>query len=60
MAKATAPHKTETTSALKEPGDLLDRIQRGETIVLTRHRRVVAVLRPPTEEERNAYGPVAA
>ena len=52
--------QTETTVALKEAGAIIERISRGETIVFTRHRRVVAVMRPPTDEEREQFGPNAA
>jgi prevent-host-death family protein len=56
MAKTTIAHKTETTTTLKEQaGEIVERVLMGETIVLTRYNRPVAMLRPLTPAERAQY-----
>lgn len=39
---------------------LLDAVERGETITITRHGSPVAVLAPPTEERRQGVAAVIA
>jgi prevent-host-death family protein len=60
MTETTLQSQVGAFEAKTHFAQLLDRVEQGETIVITRHGRVVAKLAPAVDDDRRARAEAAA